>query len=621
MLLHVFGHIDAYHRPVIVKEKFGKSARRLGFSDAGRTQEHEHPDRPVAVLQARAGTPDGIRNALQCGILADDSSAQQLFHPDQLLDLALQHLGHGNAGPFRDNLCNVLFVDLFFQHPLVLLNLVQTSVRIFQPAFQLLDLSITDFRHPRVIALTLGLLLFHARLLNLLLQGADRLNQFLLALPPQLHLGGFFAKLAQFLFDQRQPLAGRRVVFLAQRLALDLQLNDLALHRLQIRRQRIDLHAQARRSFIDQVDRLVGQKTVGDVAMRQHRRGKDRGIFDLHAVVNFIAFLEAAQNGDRVLDGRLSDIGLLKPPLERFVFLDVLLVFVQRRCADASQITARQRGFQHVGGIDRPFGAAGADQRVKLVDKQDDVGRFLNFLENRFQTIFELAAIFRTRNHRAQIQRHDPLALQRLGNITRNDASRQTLDDCGLSNARLADQDGIVFGAARQNLHHAPDLLVTPDHRIELALASQIRQVARIALERLIFFLRIRVCDLLRAADGNQDLQDRVLGETVRLQEPPGGLVFGIAQRNQKVLGADVFVFEPVCFLLRILQNPAQRGTHVNLGLTRNRRQLGDRIGQIAGDGLKVHAQLLKNRQHHAVLLLDHRPEQMLRRHLRMPLL
>ena len=91
-----------------------------------------------------------------------------------------------------------------------------------------------------------------------------------------------------------------------------------------------------------------------------------------HAVMDLVAFLETAKNRDRVFDRRLADVGLLETAFERLVLLDVLLVFVERRGADAAQITARQRGFQHVGCVHRAFGAAGADQRVKFVDEEND---------------------------------------------------------------------------------------------------------------------------------------------------------------------------------------------------------------------------------------------------------
>ena len=107
-----------------------------------------------------------------------------------------------------------------------------------------------------------------------------------------------------------------------------------------------DLHAQPRRGLVDEIDRLVGQETVGDVAVRQRRRRDDRAIGDAHAVVQFVFLLEAAQDRDRVLDRRLGDEHRLEAPRQRRILLDVLAVFVERGRADAMQFAARQRRLQ-----------------------------------------------------------------------------------------------------------------------------------------------------------------------------------------------------------------------------------------------------------------------------------
>jgi hypothetical protein len=50
------------------------------------------------------------------------------------------------------------------------------------------------------------------------------------------------------------------------------------------------------------------------------------------------------------------------------------------------------------------------------------------------------------------------------------------------STIRLADQHGIVLGAAREHLNGAADFLVTPDHGIKLAVTRRLGEVARIFL-------------------------------------------------------------------------------------------------------------------------------------------
>ena len=61
------------------------------------------------------------------------------------------------------------------------------------------------------------------------------------------------------------------------------------------------------------------------------------------------------------------------------------------------------------------------------------------------------------------------LSLQAFRHVAVDDAQRETLDDRGLADARLADEDRIVLGAPRQHLDRAADFLVAADDRIELA--------------------------------------------------------------------------------------------------------------------------------------------------------
>ena len=69
---------------------------------------------------------------------------------------------------------------------------------------------------------------------------------------------------------------------------------------------------------------------------------------------------------------RLVDDHRLEAPLERGVLLDVLAVLVQRGRADAVQLAAGEHRLEHVAGVHRALGRAGADDGVQLVDEQQD---------------------------------------------------------------------------------------------------------------------------------------------------------------------------------------------------------------------------------------------------------
>ena len=127
------------------------------------------------------------------------------------------------------------------------------------------------------------------------------------------------------------------------------------------------------RRLVHQVDGLVGQEAVGDVAVGKRRRRHDGRIGDAHAVMDFVFLLQAAQDRDGVLHRRLADEHRLEAPRQGGVLLDIFAVFVQRGGADAMQFAARQRRLQQVGGIHRAFRLAGADQGVHLVDEEDDL--------------------------------------------------------------------------------------------------------------------------------------------------------------------------------------------------------------------------------------------------------
>ena len=71
-----------------------------------------------------------------------------------------------------------------------------------------------------------------------------------------------------------------------------------------------------------------------------------------------------------------------------------------------------------------------------------------DLLQHGLEPLFEFAPIFRSRDERPEIERHDALLFEAVGHIAGYDASGQALDNRGLTHTRLADQHRVVFGAA-----------------------------------------------------------------------------------------------------------------------------------------------------------------------------
>jgi hypothetical protein len=166
----------------------------------------------------------------------------------------------------------------------------------------------------------------------------------------------------------------------------------------------------------------------------------------------------------------------------------------------------------------------------------------------------------------------------------------EPFDDRGLADAGLADQHGIVLGPALQHLDRAPDFLVAPDHRIELALLGAFGHVDGVLRQRLARVLGVRIGHVLAAAQA----RDRALER--RLLEP--GFLQQAAEFALIAEGGDEEQFAReigVALLLRELVGEIQqahevvRRMHVATGAF-DFRQAIERLAHLAAQGLGVDA-------------------------------
>ncbi len=202
---------------------------------------------------------------------------------------------------------------------------------------------------------------------------------------------------------------------------------------------------------------------------------------------------------------------------------------------------------------------------MELVDEQDDVAAGADLLEHLLEALLEVAAVTRPGDERAEVERVQLLADDRLGHVALDDVGGEAFDDGGLADAGLADQHRVVLGAARQHLHDPLDLLLATDHRVELLVAGELGEVATELVEdEGTAGLRLAGAGalgraLLAAGVAGQQLDDllahaRQVGP--QLHEHLGGDAFAFAdQPEQDVLGADVVVAELQRFAQAQLQD------------------------------------------------------------------
>src|SRR6266545_1986976 len=328
---------------------------------------------------------------------------------------------------------------------------------------------------------------------------------------------------------------------------------------------------------VQEDDRLVREEAVGDVAVGLVDSGPDRLGQIPNLVELLVTILDAFQDleGLELRGGRHLD--RLEAAQEAPVLLDVLAILLERRRPDAGDLSAREGGLQDVGGVERPFGRARADQGVDLVDKDDEIWILPQFPDDSFQSLLELAAVLRAGHDQGEVQRQDLLLGQEDRHRAFHDARREAFDDGGLAHTRLPEQDGIVFGAPREDLDDPLDLFLPADQRVEGPAHRELCQVPAVLGQEGKLLLLFGDFSLL-------DQRDRLLAHAVEVeaaggQEPSRDTAVHAEQADQQVLGPDVRVHHG----LRLVRGVGQD----LLGFLRE-RQLGRRRNALDEDAVSL---------------------------------
>ncbi|KWT97198.1 hypothetical protein APY03_1758 [Variovorax sp. WDL1] len=588
MLLHELAHVDADEVILAVEQEARQRLAQLGLAHARGAQEEEGAGGPVGVRQARARAPDGVGDSADGLVLADHALVQLVLHLQQLVALALHQLGHGDAGGTRHHLGNLLGAHLGAQERgsaglalggLGVLGLLQALLQAGQ-------LAVLQLGNLVEVALAGEFGNLELDLVDLLADVRAALGLGLLGLPDLVEVGELLLHAGDVLLDQAQALLGGLVLLAAHGLALDLELDEAAVEAVHDLGLGVHLDLDPGGGLVDEVDGLVGQEAVGDVAVRQLCGSDDGRVGDVDAVVDFVLLLQAAQDGDGGLHAGLAHEDLLEAALQGSVLLDVFAVLVQGGGAHAVELAARKGRLEHVAGVHGALGLAGADHGVELVDEDDGLALVLGeFVEDALQALLEFAAVLGTGEQGGHVQGQHALALEGLGDLAGDDALGQALDDGGLADAGLADEHRIVLGAALQDLDGAADFLVASDDGVELAQARALGEVEGVFLEGFALALGLGAVDALAAAHGVDGGFDGLARDAVAAREV-ADLGLAVGQGQQEELAGDELVVALDGFLLGGLQQLGQLGADLHLVVALDLRQpLDGRLGRIEQPG------------------------------------
>ena len=114
VLLHIFGHIEPYHRVLVAEKRVGKCFAKLRFAYTCRAEENKRTGRAFGVFEPDSAAPYCPRDRADRLILADYSAVQLIFKMKQAFALRLSQLRDGYSSPRADYFGYIISRDLTY---------------------------------------------------------------------------------------------------------------------------------------------------------------------------------------------------------------------------------------------------------------------------------------------------------------------------------------------------------------------------------------------------------------------------------------------------------------------------------------------------------------------------
>ena len=237
------------------------------------------------------------------------------------------------------------------------------------------------------------------------------------------------------------------------------------------------MDASAGASLIKDINCLIWQEAVLDIAARKRNGSLDSSLGVVNVVVLLIAVLKAMDDRNGVVVVWLADVDRLETPLKCSVLLDVFTVLFCRSCTDDLDFSTRQRRLQDGRGVDGALCGAGANDSVNLVNEEDVILGFLQLSNNLLHAVLKLTAILGSCYQTCQVKRPNLLSAQDVRDVAGCNELSQALNNGSLTNARISQDKWVVLLAAGKNLHDTLNLAVTTDDRVKLFICGKLSKV------------------------------------------------------------------------------------------------------------------------------------------------
>ena len=227
------------------------------------------------------------------------------------------------------------------------------------------------------------------------------------------------------------------------------------------------LHLHGSTRFIDEVDGLVGQEAVVDVAGTCLYGKIHSPLLILHTMEFLVVGKQLPQDILGLLCRRLLYVYLLEASCETLGAGYVAVQLLVGGGTDEAYAPALEIWLEHVGGIHRPSTRGSCSHHgVYLVDIYDVVITLIhNAIHHLLDSFLKVTTELGAGQQSAHIQLVDMCSAQTLGHLLFHDESCQPPHDSRLAHTRFAHVQRIVLVPPAQHLYGALKFLLASDER------------------------------------------------------------------------------------------------------------------------------------------------------------
>src|SRR5262245_11372574 len=181
---------------------------------------------------------------------------------------------------------------------------------------------------------------------------------------------------------------------------------------------------------------------------------------------------------------RLFDDHPLKAPRQGTVLFNALTILGVGRRSYASKFPTRQGRLQDVRGVESAGRTTCSHKGVKFIKEKNHLTlSCTDFIDDSFNSLLEFTAILGARNQRSEIESKHPAILERIRDITCNDALRESFDYGSLTRSRVSNQNWIVLSLPQERLNHRANFFISSDHWHELPFPGYVSQVSTVPFQ------------------------------------------------------------------------------------------------------------------------------------------